>query len=124
MADRRTEAGMEPLKEYLASLPPGSVTDTARLEPILAECWDEFRGSGESGMHPGKLRGRMEEVTWNPPYLAFVIERHGATAFGSTRAEIQLWELDLQHLNPLRGTVPRPWQDTDTIVHRIYGIIA
>ena len=67
MADRETEEGIGPLRDYLASLPPGSVADTARLEPILAECWNEFRGSGESGMHPGKLHGRMEEATWNPP---------------------------------------------------------
>ncbi len=96
MAGRRTEQAMEPLKDYLASLPPGSVADTGRLEPLLAECWNEFRGCNESGMHPGKLRSRMEKVTWNPPRLTFVIERHGATVGGSTRAEVQQWEVDLQ----------------------------
>lgn len=39
---------------------------------------------------------RMERVHWDPPILAFVIERHGATVLGSTRAELQSWAVDLE----------------------------
>ena len=46
--------------------------------------------------------GRMEKVEWQPPYLTFSIERHGATVKGSTRAELQNWQVDTSHrsLNP------------------------
>ena len=42
-----------------------------------------------------KLIGRMEHVEWHPPLLTFVIERHGGTVLGSTRAELQRWTVDL-----------------------------
>jgi hypothetical protein len=42
-----------------------------------------------------KLRDRVEHMEWNPPLLSFHIERHGATVMGSTRAEIQQWEVDV-----------------------------
>jgi hypothetical protein len=44
-------------------------------------------------MHAGKL-ARMEAVRWEPPILSFTIERHGAMALGSTRAELQHWRVD------------------------------
>jgi len=47
-------------------------------------------------MHAGKL-GRMENGRWGPPVLSFTIERHGAMALGSTRAELQNWRVDLDH---------------------------
>jgi hypothetical protein len=45
-------------------------------------------------MNAGKL-ARMEAVRWEPPILSFTIERHGAMALGSTRAELQRWRVDL-----------------------------
>ena len=39
----------------------------------------------------------MEAVEWHPPVLTFVIERHGGTVLGSTRAELQRWTVDLDH---------------------------
>lgn len=42
-----------------------------------------------------KLLNRMENVSWQPPILSFSIERHGGTVMGSTRAELQHWEVDL-----------------------------
>jgi len=32
---------------------------------------------------------------WNPPQLAFLIERHGGTVMGSSRAEMQHWVVDV-----------------------------
>jgi hypothetical protein len=40
----------------------------------------------------------MEAVHWEPPLLSFTIERHGAMALGSTRAELQRWRVDLRRL--------------------------
>jgi hypothetical protein len=46
-------------------------------------------------MKAEKLYGRMESVLWEPPLLTFVIERHGSTIRGSTRAELQHWTVDV-----------------------------
>jgi hypothetical protein len=44
-----------------------------------------------------KLSGRTEGLEWKPPMLTFNIERHGGFVNGSTRAEVQKWEVDLDH---------------------------
>jgi len=44
-----------------------------------------------------KLPGRIENLYWNPPILRFEIERHGGTVLGSTRAEIQKWDLNVEN---------------------------
>jgi hypothetical protein len=76
-------------------LPPGPVADVSAVERLLAACWgDLVRDDG--GMAGNKLLGRMEAVTWKPPTLGFQIERHGGTVLGSSRAEIQHWEVDLE----------------------------
>lgn len=45
-----------------------------------------------------KLIDRVEKVIWEPPFLVFVIERHGGTVCGSTRAELQHWSVDLDEM--------------------------
>jgi hypothetical protein len=45
-------------------------------------------------MHARKL-DRAEKFWWKPPVLTFTIERHGATVLGSSRADLQRWELNL-----------------------------
>ena len=85
---------MDELKDYLNSLEPGPVEETTHLERLLAEVWDDL-GGDNGGMAGHKLIGRMEDVQWNPPLLTFVIERHGGTVLGSTRAELQRWTVDL-----------------------------
>ncbi len=86
---------MNTLQELLAALPPGPIPADNKLDKALATCWDGFRGSGEGGMKDDKLLGRMENVQWQSPILKFTIERHGGTVNGSTRAELQHWELNL-----------------------------
>jgi hypothetical protein len=88
---------MEALQELLAALPPGPIPEDTKLDKALATCWDGFRGSGEGGMKDDKLLGRMENVQWQSPILKFTIERHGGTVNGSTRAELQHWEIDLDN---------------------------
>ncbi len=46
-------------------------------------------------MQAHKIRGRTEDLAWNPPQLTFKIERHGGTVNGSTRAEMQHWCVDV-----------------------------
>lgn len=86
---------MKQLLEYLMSIQAGSISDTAKLETLLATCWDEFAGSKAEGMADYKLHGRVDDVHWNPPVLTFVIERHGETVLGSTRAERHIWMLNV-----------------------------
>jgi hypothetical protein len=86
---------MNSFKELLAVLDPSPVGCPAQLEAPLAACWSDFQGANEGGMAGNKLLGRMECVNWRPPILTFVIERHGWTACGSTRAQLQHWEVDL-----------------------------
>jgi len=50
---------MERLMTYLKQTPEGKITDTAELEELLAECWDEFVGD-YGGMETQKLLGRVE----------------------------------------------------------------
>lgn len=91
MADK----SLDLFRKYIMTIPPGKVDDTGRLDNLLADCWDQLDHQGIGGMYPGKLLDRMENIEWNPPTLKFDIERHGAAKFGSTRAEIQRWAIDI-----------------------------
>ena len=80
---------------HCAALPPGPVADVSTLDRLLAAAWDDLV-SDHDGMEGYKLLSRMESVIWNPPLLSFVIERHGGTVLGSTRAELQHWHVDVE----------------------------
>ena len=88
---------MERLREYLKQIPEGAIKETAELEKLLAESWDDLTGD-DGGMKPWKLIERMGKVTWSPPMIRFVIERHGATQLGSSRAELQHWTIDVDNM--------------------------
>lgn len=83
------------LKAFLMSQPPGSELDREQIEFLLAETWPSLLGSRNGGMQAHKIRGRTEDLSWNPPMLSFEIERHGGTVNGSTRAEMQRWCVDV-----------------------------
>jgi hypothetical protein len=83
------------LKEFLANLTPGPVSDAGTLEALLAEAWPSLSGARRGGMEGYKIPGRAESLCWNPPCLTFTIERHGGTVMGSTRAELQDWLVDV-----------------------------
>jgi hypothetical protein len=82
----------------LAGTPPGPLPEATqrKLEVSLSTCWDLLDGSSAGGMEASKLHGRTEHMAWAPPILRFQIERHGAAVLGSSRAELQGWEIDLQ----------------------------
>ena len=62
---------------------------------LLKDCWDQLEGGDAEGMQSHKLN-RIEEVSWEPPRLSFIIERHGGTVLGSTRAELHRWTVDVE----------------------------
>jgi hypothetical protein len=74
---------------------PGSPLDREQIEFLLTQAWPSLRGSRAGGMQSHKIRGRTEDLSWNPPQLTFAIERHGGTVNGSTRAEMQHWRVDV-----------------------------
>ncbi len=103
--DMQTEDDrIDRVTHYLKTVSPGRITDTRELEPLLAACWDDL-GGDEGGMAGEKLHGRMESVVWDPPKLSFVIERHGGTVMGSSRAELQHWTVDVEAQTATVGKV-------------------
>jgi hypothetical protein len=100
MADDKFTA----LLSHLATTPAGPVADTAAVGRLLAACWDEL-DADDGGMVGYKLLGRMEDVAWQPPRLAFTVERHGATVLGSSRAELQRWTVDVAQRTATHGTI-------------------
>jgi hypothetical protein len=91
----RTMNAITELKSHLAGLGNGPISDSTEVERHLVASWHLLNRSNEGGMEGHKLHGRMEDVTWNPPVLKFVVERHGGTMLGSTRAKLQHWEVNL-----------------------------
>lgn len=90
----RSESIVE-LGELLQSIPPGPVS--CGIDGPLANAWDDLENRGIcGGMTAIKIFGRLEKLEWKPPVLSFQIERHGATVFGSTRAEMQHWEVNVE----------------------------
>lgn len=65
----------------------------SNIEAILYENWETFTGDDEA-LAAYKLK-RAEEYIWEPPCLKFTIERHGAMKFGSSRAELQEWTINM-----------------------------
>jgi hypothetical protein len=98
---------LQRLRAYLGSTPPGPIADPAHLATLLGECWDDFAGGAAQAMAPSKLRGRMEEVTWDPPVVAFTLERRGGAVGGSSRAELQRWRVDTAALRATYAVVGR-----------------
>ena len=87
---------VQALSNWLNSQPVGSILDQYMLEHLLGEAWDELDGSQDYNTKYWKLYGRVEQQTWNSPILTFVLERHGATVMGSSRAYLHRWTVDLQ----------------------------
>ena len=82
---------VEALREFLFALPVGPVADS-RLVDVLAEAWDRL-DRDDRKMAAFKLN-RVEAPRWGGSVLTFRVERHGGTVLGSTRAEVQHWEVD------------------------------
>ncbi|HVX13053.1 MAG TPA: hypothetical protein VHC22_17855 [Pirellulales bacterium] len=82
------------LTDYLSTV--SGPMEGSQIDNMLSACWDKLDGANEGGMQGHKLIGRMENVEWQPPFLSFTIERHGGTVLGSTRADLQHWQIDIE----------------------------
>lgn len=96
--ERAEMSKLKDLRALLNSLPSGPI-ENYDVESLIASCWYEFDGADDGGMEDAKLCGRMESIEWDPPWVSFKIERHGGMAFGSSRAEMQLWSLNVETLH-------------------------
>ncbi len=83
---------LDRLRARTAQLGPGPIPSDVR--DLIAAAWDELDGGDEQAMAARKV-DRVEKLEWNPPYLTFVIERHGGTVHGSKRSEMQGWTVDV-----------------------------
>src|SRR5260370_29710154 len=83
------------LRNAVEGLPSGLISEDRANEilSLLADCWDQIQGTDTTAMFAYKLE-RAERLSWNPPCLVFIIERHGAAQVGSTRAELQEWSVN------------------------------
>jgi hypothetical protein len=90
------EEAIDRLKEHLNQFLNSPITKEQRDKALrlLAIAWDAFKGSGAESTDAYKLH-RAESLHWQPPTVKFVLERHGGTARGSTRADLHYWEVDL-----------------------------
>ena len=52
-----------------------------------------------------KIGGRAHGFNWKSPILSFEIDRHGGTVIGSTRAERQMWTIDVEKRTARSATV-------------------
>jgi hypothetical protein len=98
---------MKELEDYLISLPQGVIQDQdiKNIEKYLEKVWEQLEDSNATQMCGFKLRRGIENVKWNPPILSFIIERHGGTVMGSSRAERQSWSIDIIQKKAYSGTV-------------------
>lgn len=87
---------IDQLYSHLYQCIPGEIEGDCRKITIdlLSACWTDLQGSSEESTWPEKL-WRAEVITWNPPKLTFMLERHGATVNQSSRAALHYWEVDI-----------------------------
>jgi hypothetical protein len=86
------------LLNMLQSIPSGAIPRDRcdEVRRLLQDCWPDLEGGQETSMEPWKV-SRAEDLHWDPPNLSFKIERHGATRYGSTRAELHKWRANLEN---------------------------
>src|SRR5690349_9347743 len=86
------------LRTTLATVPPGEVHENRREEVLneVSKCWPMLYGEPLAAKMNESKVCRGESLKWHPPTLSFIIERHGAAALGSKRAELQLWTIDVE----------------------------
>lgn len=87
---------MEQLQTLLDNIGSGKIPEDQRFEVIgrLKGLWDDI-DKPDVKLYAFKL-DRAESLEWDSPNLRFDIERHGGTALGSSRAELQTWWVDLK----------------------------
>jgi hypothetical protein len=89
------ENAIELLRAFVQGLPPGPVENISELTALLSAAWDEFEND-DGSLKDYKLWRRLEDVIWDTPCIRFTIERHGAMHCGSSRAELQDWQVNIE----------------------------
>jgi hypothetical protein len=84
------------LASTLTASPVGPISDEGTVRSLLYDAWDDLLISNHGGFNKDKHIYRAVNLTWNPPYLTFDVERHGGFVQGSSRADIQSWSVDIQ----------------------------
>jgi hypothetical protein len=86
----------ESLLTKLSQLVDGKITgsgDRSEVIALLTLSWPYIEGGSAESTWPDKL-SRLEDLQWTAPVISFVLERHGGTVFGSSRAELHEWNVD------------------------------
>ena len=73
----------ESFLQYVSSLPTGQLEKADTLISFLKPIWGSLSGSSNQSTTASKL-DRMEGISWEPPLLEFILERHGGTVNGSS----------------------------------------
>lgn len=92
-------ATISQLQGILASVPAGEIADNDPVSQVIISAlilaWEHLKGSSDEKTHAYKLN-RAEKMQWEPPMLKFIIERHGRIAYGSSRADLHHWVVDIE----------------------------
>lgn len=83
------------LHSFVKRLPTGEIQDSGAVCSLLQDCWDLLEGSHDQNTSSTKIY-RAESMSWTPPILSFVLERHGGTINGSSRADLHHWYVDVE----------------------------
>jgi hypothetical protein len=127
-----SQSGLSRLRTLLLQLAEGPVPDERREEIVAAleTAWNELDGSDVEGTTAEKIND-PERLHWKDPVLSFIVERHGRTVLGSTRADMHHWSVDVANgtadcsLGPYRQIAPlSPRVDTKVIAEEIASRIS
>jgi hypothetical protein len=83
------------LRDAVAGTPVGPLGEgcESSIRLALGAAWPYLCGSDAESTSESKLY-RAEDLTWAPPSLTFVLERHGGTVNGSSRGALHHWAVD------------------------------
>lgn len=84
---------------FLNELPTGEIQDSDENRKdnlkLLVNAWEWLKGNIGQNTDSIKIYW-AESICWNPSILSFVLERHGGTVHGSSRAFLHHWEVDVE----------------------------
>src|SRR5262245_41209440 len=88
---------IQAMRHQLRDRPVGQIEQEVygKITKFLADCWPQLKSADDTFRMTAEKLHRAEGLAWYPPCLTFLIERHGRTVLGSTRAELHQWTVDL-----------------------------
>jgi len=88
---------LDALRQFVSSLPKNAVVDGAvgaQFRERLVAAWGYLAGSKEQ-LTSADMLDRAEQLTWEPPFVTFVLERHFWQLEGRSRAELHHWVVNV-----------------------------